>query len=131
VARYPKFTLKEIMQITAVNDGKDALEGYEVVALRLSSWRKHTGPCQSRASKNILIEPDFEPNIFIYDNFPGDIGPSPTLFDLEKDLLKHGLKTINVCPCKEGCPSCVGPSQETGRRAKQVAQKILRGLLEE
>ena len=52
------------------------------------------------------------------------------LFDLEKDLLRHSLKTINVCPCQEGCPSCVGPSRETGRQAKQVAQEILRGLLE-
>jgi DEAD/DEAH box helicase domain-containing protein len=51
------------------------------------------------------------------------------LFDLDKDLLKHSLKTINVCPCQEGCPSCVGPSRETGRQAKQVAQEILRGLL--
>jgi len=53
------------------------------------------------------------------------------LSNLEKDLLRHGLKTINVCPCQEGCPSCVGPSRETGRQAKQVAQEILRGLLEE
>lgn len=30
-ARYPKSSLKEIMQITVVNDGKEALEGYEVV----------------------------------------------------------------------------------------------------
>ena len=29
--RYPRSTLKEIMVITAVKDGKDALEGYEVV----------------------------------------------------------------------------------------------------
>jgi DEAD/DEAH box helicase domain-containing protein len=79
----------------------------------------------------VFIEPDFEPNIFIYDNYPGGIGLSPALFDLEKDLLRHGLKTINVCPCQEGCPSCVGPSRETGRQAKQVAQEILRGLLEE
>jgi len=79
----------------------------------------------------VFIEPEFEPNIFIYDNFPGGIGLSPALFDLEKDLLRHSLKTINVCPCKEGCPSCVGPSRETGRQAKQVAQEILRGLLEE
>ncbi|MGB7295616.1 MAG: DEAD/DEAH box helicase [Candidatus Aminicenantales bacterium] len=79
----------------------------------------------------VFIEPDFEPNIFIYDNYPGGIGLSPALFDLEKDLLKHSLKTINVCPCREGCPSCVGPSGETGRQAKQVAQEILRGLLEE
>jgi DEAD/DEAH box helicase domain-containing protein len=79
----------------------------------------------------VFSEPEFEPNIFIYDNYPGGIGLSPALFDLEKDLLRHGLKTINVCPCQEGCPSCVGPSRETGRQAKQVAQEILRGLLEE
>jgi DEAD/DEAH box helicase domain-containing protein len=77
-----------------------------------------------------FTEPEFEPNIFIYDNFPGGIGLSPALFGLEKALLEHGLKTINVCPCQEGCPSCVGPSRETGRQAKQVAQEILRGLLE-
>lgn len=30
-AEYPKSELKEIMQITAVNEGKEALEGYEIV----------------------------------------------------------------------------------------------------
>jgi DEAD/DEAH box helicase domain-containing protein len=79
----------------------------------------------------VFTEPEFEPNIFIYDNFPGGIGLSPALFDLEKTLLRHSLQTINVCPCQEGCPSCVGPSRETGKQAKQVAQEILRGLLEE
>jgi DEAD/DEAH box helicase domain-containing protein len=78
----------------------------------------------------VFTEPDFEPNIFIYDNYPGGIGLSPALFDLKKDLLKHSLKTINLCPCQEGCPSCVGPAGETGKHAKQVAQEILRGLLE-
>jgi len=29
--KYPESTIQEIMEITAVNDGKDALEGYEVV----------------------------------------------------------------------------------------------------
>jgi DEAD/DEAH box helicase domain-containing protein len=46
----------------------------------------------------VFIELDFEPNVFIHDNYPGGIGLSPALFDLEKDLLKHVLKTINVCP---------------------------------
>jgi DEAD/DEAH box helicase domain-containing protein len=78
----------------------------------------------------VFIEPEFEPNIFIYDNYPGGIGLSPALFDLEKKLLEHGLKTIALCPCQEGCPSCVGPAGETGKQAKQVAQEILRGLLE-
>ncbi len=71
----------------------------------------------------------FEPNIFIYDNFPGGIGLSPSLFDLEKTLLAHSQKTIQACPCKEGCPSCVGPTKESGRQSKQVALEILSLLL--
>jgi len=70
----------------------------------------------------------FEPNIFIYDNFPGGIGLSPSLFDLGKTLFEHSQKTIAVCPCKEGCPSCVGPTKESGRKAKQVALEILKKL---
>ncbi|MFH1313490.1 MAG: PepSY-like domain-containing protein [Candidatus Eisenbacteria bacterium] len=30
-AKYPKSTIKEIMEVTLVADGKDALEGYEIV----------------------------------------------------------------------------------------------------
>jgi DEAD/DEAH box helicase domain-containing protein len=71
----------------------------------------------------------FEPNIFIYDNFPGGIGLSPSLFDLEKTLLEHSRKTIQACPCKEGCPSCVGPTKESGKKSKQVALEILNTLL--
>ncbi|MFP4081785.1 MAG: DEAD/DEAH box helicase [Candidatus Aminicenantes bacterium] len=72
---------------------------------------------------------EFEPNIFIYDNYPGGIGLSPSLFDLEKKLLRQGLKTIQVCPCQEGCPSCVGPAKASGQQAKQVASAVLQKLL--
>ena len=71
----------------------------------------------------------FEPNIFIYDNFPGGIGLSPSLFELEKELLEHCQKTIEACPCKEGCPSCVGPTKESGKQAKQVALEIIKSLI--
>ena len=72
---------------------------------------------------------DFEPNIFIYDNFPGGIGLSPSLFELDKELLEHCKKTISACPCREGCPSCVGPTKESGKGAKQVALHLLNDLL--
>ncbi|MBL7082836.1 MAG: hypothetical protein ISS41_04295, partial [Candidatus Aminicenantes bacterium] len=45
-------------------------------------------------------------------------------------LLEHSKKTIAVCPCEEGCPSCVGPTKESGRQAKQVSLEILKKLLE-
>ncbi len=72
---------------------------------------------------------DFEPNIFIYDNFPGGIGLSPSLFDIETELLERCRKTISACPCQEGCPSCVGPTKESGKQAKQVALEILLRIL--
>jgi DEAD/DEAH box helicase domain-containing protein len=72
---------------------------------------------------------DFEPNIFIYDNFPGGIGLSPSLFELEKILLEQCLKTIQACPCQSGCPSCVGPTKESGRQSKQVALEILERII--
>jgi DEAD/DEAH box helicase domain-containing protein len=74
-------------------------------------------------------EIDFEPNIFIYDNFPGGIGLSPSLFDLKTELLERCRKTISACPCQDGCPSCVGPTKESGKQAKQVALEILLRIL--
>jgi len=82
-----------------------------------------------KEDKDIFSDIDFEPNIFIFDNFPGGIGLSPSLFDLEKELLKQCLKTIATCPCKEGCPSCVGPVKESGKQAKKVALEILRIII--
>jgi len=79
---------------------------------------------------NIFSDANFEPNIFIYDNFPGGIGLSPSLFDLERELLEQCLKTIKACPCKEGCPSCVGPAKESGKQAKTVALNVLEMLTE-
>ena len=76
-----------------------------------------------------LSDRSFEPNIFIYDNFPGGIGLSPSLFDLEMDLLEQCRKTIKACLCAEGCPSCVGPAKASGRGAKPVALSILNALL--
>lgn len=76
-----------------------------------------------------VLTPDFSPNIFLYDNFPGGIGLSPALFELHRALLQACLETINACPCEEGCPSCVGPVRETGEKAKQVAREIIQKLL--
>jgi len=83
-----------------------------------------------RESQEIFSDIDFEPNIYIYDNFPGGIGLSPSLFDLKKELLHQCLRTISACPCAEGCPSCVGPTKESGKQAKQVAMAVLKQLLE-
>jgi len=70
-----------------------------------------------------------EPNIFIYDNYPGGIGFSRPLFDLHAALLERTYELITGCPCESGCPSCVGPEGNTGPHAKLVAVQILERLV--
>lgn len=67
----------------------------------------------------------FQPTIFIYDNYPGGIGFTPLLYDSHEELLKNTLQLISTCTCPDGCPSCVGPANEVGRKSKQIAIEIL------
>jgi DEAD/DEAH box helicase domain-containing protein len=74
---------------------------------------------------------DDEPQIFIYDNYPGGIGLSEPLYRLHGRLMRESLALIAGCPCRDGCPSCVGPVGEVGSRGKEVALTLLRAVLGE
>jgi DEAD/DEAH box helicase domain-containing protein len=50
------------------------------------------------------------------------------VFDVLPDLLRRGLEVLTACPCAFGCPSCVGPVNEVGRRAKAIAARLLTAL---
>ena len=71
------------------------------------------------------IGPAYQPNIFLYDNYPGGIGFSEPLFRLHGKLLQESKRLIEGCPCQDGCPSCVGPVGEVGVKGKEVALSIL------
>ncbi len=70
----------------------------------------------------------FEPNIYLYDKYPGGVGFSEPLFRLSETLLVSTQKLIAGCPCPSGCPSCVGPVGEVGEKGKEVALAILRRI---
>ena len=72
----------------------------------------------------------FEPDVVLYDNYPGGIGQSDPLFRRSKELVSAALDLANGCPCEAGCPSCVGPYTEIGKRGKEGAVRILREILE-
>ncbi|MBI5282573.1 MAG: DEAD/DEAH box helicase [Candidatus Solibacter usitatus] len=72
--------------------------------------------------------PGFEPNLHLYDNFPGGIGQSAPLFRMTAQLLAGAHDLIQRCDCEDGCPSCAGPAGETGAGAKQAALDILARL---
>ena len=72
---------------------------------------------------------EFNPTIYLYDSHAGGIGLAERLFEILPDLLRRGLETLSTCPCAFGCPSCVGPVNEVGRRAKPIAARLLRELI--
>ncbi len=71
----------------------------------------------------------YEPNMFLYDNYPGGAGLSAPLHKMTRRLLSGAAELIAACACESGCPSCVGPAGETGSRGKEMASRILAKLM--
>jgi DEAD/DEAH box helicase domain-containing protein len=69
-----------------------------------------------------------KPTIFVYDKFQGGIGLSKKLFAIDNAVLKAVKTHIESCICKQGCPSCTGPTLEGGLFGKESAIKILNML---
>ncbi len=116
------FAMKNIAQLLLMCDGHDI--GLSVDGGTLE---------RSRRTGGVGGVPDAlasEPNVFIYDNYPGGIGFSRPLFEMHGLLLERTRDLISGCPCESGCPSCVGPEGNTGPHAKQVASRLLDRLLE-
>jgi DEAD/DEAH box helicase domain-containing protein len=101
----------------------------------LGSWLGDATPAATGAvatresTRRRLLEAErFTPTIYLYDVHAGGIGLAERLFEVLPALLEQGLATLQGCPCVAGCPSCVGPVNEVGRRAKTVAATLLRAL---
>ncbi len=79
-----------------------------------------------------VVTPDeaFEPTLFLYDNFPGGVGFSPQIYDRFPELLAHARRLLLECECEAGCPSCVGPPNEVGARAKTIAVELLTSAIQ-
>jgi DEAD/DEAH box helicase domain-containing protein len=73
-------------------------------------------------------KPFFEPNLYIYDAYPGGIGFSEPLYRIYSTLLNRTRELISACSCENGCPSCVGPTADRSERTKDVALEILERL---
>jgi DEAD/DEAH box helicase domain-containing protein len=101
----------------------------------LGSWLGDTTPVEAGAvatresAKQRLMQAErFNPTIYLYDAHAGGIGLAERVFEILPDLLQRGLDTLGACACGFGCPSCVGPVNEVGRRAKATAARLLAAL---
>ncbi len=71
----------------------------------------------------------FEPNLYLFDAYPGGIGFSEPLFRAHDLLVEKTRELIRACPCDAGCPSCVGPAGDLAPKAKEAALAILDRLI--
>jgi DEAD/DEAH box helicase domain-containing protein len=115
------FAMRHVAQLLLMCDGHDIGVSIDGGSLDRSTRTGGKGSVPEALS--------IDPNIFIYDNYPGGIGFSRPLFEMHGLLLERTRELITTCPCASGCPSCVGPEGNTGPHAKVVASEILDRLL--
>jgi DEAD/DEAH box helicase domain-containing protein len=74
------------------------------------------------------------PSLYVYDVYPGGTGLSEGFLDAVQVILKASADLVTSCSCNEGCPSCIGPTEEAesgkGNR-KHAVIGFLKGWLEE
>ena len=70
--------------------------------------------------------------IFVYDGHPGGVGYAESGYEKIVDMLEVTLRSIESCPCLDGCPSCI-QSPKCGNNNnpldKDAAIMILRKML--
>jgi DEAD/DEAH box helicase domain-containing protein len=82
-------------------------------------------PTRMRDAISTNAKEFFEPNLYLYDAYPGGIGFSEPLFRTHELLMQKTRELISACTCEQGCPSCVGPAGDLAPRAKEAALAIL------
>lgn len=113
LAGFPQFTPTD--KQTAINGLGAALR--TVASVLLMCDPRDLGIAVTEATLD-----GWEPNLYLYDTYPGGIGLSAPLYRAADQLLHQTRDLIQNCPCENGCPSCVGPSE-----AKAVALAFLLG----
>lgn len=76
-----------------------------------------------------LRHPHFErPTLTIHDRVPNGVGLSEKIFRAHQAILEAADGVVRRCPCRSGCPACIGPSVDQGVRGKALALAVLRGM---
>jgi DEAD/DEAH box helicase domain-containing protein len=70
----------------------------------------------------------FIPTVFLYDNYPGGIGLTAPLFDLQEKVVTRARELVAACACKHGCPACIGPILAPDKQTYSPKESALRVL---
>ena len=64
------------------------------------------------------------PTITIYDLVPDGLGFAERLYELHDELLRGAYDLVSACPCRDGCPACVGPVGVEGAETKALTRRL-------
>jgi DEAD/DEAH box helicase domain-containing protein len=102
LAQFPQFTPTE--KQTGINGLGNAFR--TVASVLLMCDPRDLGVAVTEA----VLE-GWEPNLYLYDTYPGGVGLSAPLYRAAEQLLQQTRMLIEKCTCEDGCPSCVGPNE--------------------
>ncbi|WP_417900058.1 DEAD/DEAH box helicase [Bacillus haimaensis] len=71
---------------------------------------------------------DEKPVIYFYDRYPGGVGLSEKAYEKVGELFDRASELIGNCPCKNGCPSCIGADyamDDTKKLSLQLLQQLV------
>jgi DEAD/DEAH box helicase domain-containing protein len=113
---------------TAIGERPPAPDSSAAGALHAAPLLGTTGdftPTRMQDAVSFAPKEFFEPNLYLFDAYPGGIGFSEPLFRTHTLLVQKTRELIAACTCEQGCPSCVGPAGDLAPRAKEAALAIL------
>jgi DEAD/DEAH box helicase domain-containing protein len=71
------------------------------------------------------------PAITLFDQVPEGVGFAEELYAQQDELLRSALELVQACPCREGCPACVGPVGLEAAETKDLTRKLAERLLQQ
>ena len=60
------------------------------------------------------------PTIYLYDAVPGGIGLSDKIYEMDRALFHRARERLTACPCRDGCPGCVGAAAGPGAKGTLI-----------
>lgn len=69
------------------------------------------------------------PTITLYDRVPEGLGFAERLYELHLELLAGAHDLVQACPCRDGCPACVGPVGIEATDTKTLTQRLAARLI--
>ena len=104
------------------------LEGLAHLLRALAPLYLMCAPHDLRATSDLDFAYTRSPTVILYEAAPGGAGYSDVLYEMHRELLEVCGDWIEVCPCEEGCPACIGAPPQTGAGAKSRVKRLLEGL---